>query len=41
MKTIADILKGSPVINDLVDAGQLKIVGAFYDVATGKVTFLD
>lgn len=39
--TIADILKGSPVINELVDSGKLKIVGAYYDITTGRVTFMD
>jgi carbonic anhydrase len=39
--TITDILRASPVMHDLVKEGKLKIVGAFYDVATGKVTFLE
>lgn len=29
----------SPVIAELVEKGDLKIVGAMYDIATGKVTF--
>ena len=39
--TIADILKLSPVISELVKENKVKIVGAFYDITTGKVTFLD
>ncbi len=39
--TIADIQKRSSVINDLVKEGKVKIVGAFYDLTTGKVSFMD
>lgn len=39
--TIANILKESPVINELVKEKQVKIVGAYDDIATGKVTFLE
>lgn len=39
--TITDILKLSPIISDLVKENKVKIVGAFYDITTGKVTFLD
>ncbi|QQS43054.1 MAG: carbonic anhydrase [Acidobacteriota bacterium] len=35
------IVKESPVIKELVDAGQVKIVGAVYDLETGVVRFLD
>ena len=38
--TIADILNQSPVISELIKDGKLKIAGAIYDVATGKVSFL-
>jgi carbonic anhydrase len=37
--TIAKILKESPIINALVKEGKVKIVGAYDDIATGKVTF--
>jgi carbonic anhydrase len=37
--TVDDILRESPVINDLVKEGKLKVIGAFYDVATGKIAF--
>jgi carbonic anhydrase len=39
--TIADILKQSAVISELVKDGDVKIVGAFYDLTTGKVSFID
>ncbi|MBX9704827.1 MAG: carbonic anhydrase [Gammaproteobacteria bacterium] len=38
--SIAQIKAGSPVIASLVKQGKVEIVGAMYDVATGKVTFL-
>jgi carbonic anhydrase len=31
----------SKIIAELVHSGQLKIIGAMYDVATGKVTFIE
>ena len=37
--TMARILKNSSVINDLVKEGKVKIVGAYYDLTTGAVTF--
>jgi len=39
--TMADILKGSSVITELVNAKKVKIVGAYYDLTTGKVLFTD
>ena len=39
--TIADILKESPVISELVKDGSVRIVGAFYDLTTGKVSFIE
>lgn len=30
-----------PVLRELVEAGQLKVVGAYYDLDTGAVEFLD
>lgn len=38
--TIADILKESTVINDLVQEGKIKIVGAYYDITSGQVIFI-
>ena len=39
--TIADILKYSPVINEMHANGSVKIVGAYYDLTTGVVSFMD
>lgn len=39
--TISDIRKQSPVIDELVNEGKVKITGAFYDIDTGRVMFMD
>jgi len=39
-ETIAGIRKDSPVLAELENAGQIKIVGGIYDLRTGKVTLL-
>jgi carbonic anhydrase len=39
-QSIADALKRSEEVRHLVAAGQLKIEGAVYDIATGKVNWL-
>lgn len=39
--TIQDILDKSFVISSRVAKGYIKIIGAFYDVATGKVLFME
>jgi carbonic anhydrase len=39
--TIDAILKFSPVISDLVKENKVKVVGAFYDVATGHISFME
>ena len=38
-KTINDILAESPIIKEMVDKGEVKIVGAMYDLSKGTVTF--
>jgi carbonic anhydrase len=40
-QTVDNILQRSDVLNALVKDGKLKVVGAMYDVGTGKVTFLE
>jgi len=35
------ILESSPGIRRMVEAGSVLLVGAMYDVRTGKVDFLD
>ena len=37
--TVADILAKSDVLREMNDAGDIKIVGAMYDISTGKVRF--
>jgi carbonic anhydrase len=39
--TVADIREKSPVLAELERAGEIKIVGAIYDLETGKVRLLD
>ena len=39
--TIDKILKNSQVIAGLVKEGKVKIVGAYYDISTGKVEFFN
>lgn len=38
--TINEMLRRSPIINDLVNDGTIKVVPAVYDVESGNVTFL-
>ncbi len=35
------LAQDSPVLRDLVARGDLKIVAAMHDVATGRITFLE
>lgn len=39
--TIANILKTSEVIAEMFNNGEVKIIGAMYDVSTGAVTFFE
>lgn len=39
--TIANIRKNSPILKEMEDNGEIKIVGAVYDVENGKVAWLD
>jgi Carbonic anhydrase len=39
--TMRDILSRSPVLAERVSNGQLKIVGGVYDLATGRVNWID
>jgi carbonic anhydrase len=41
MNTIAEMRENSPIIAELERNGDVVIAGAFYDLDTGKVTFLD
>jgi len=39
--TIEQIREDSPIIKEMEDNGEIKIVGAVYDMDNGQVTFLD
>jgi len=39
-QTMAQIRERSPVLRELIDAGQVGLVGGIYDLDSGKVTFL-
>jgi carbonic anhydrase len=38
--TIENIKEKSPILKDMADKGQIKIVGAYYNLKTGEVVFL-
>jgi carbonic anhydrase len=40
-QNVANILQRSTMLSELVEKGDLKVVGAMYDISTGKVTFMD
>ncbi|MEM7621628.1 MAG: carbonic anhydrase, partial [Planctomycetota bacterium] len=40
-KTVRDITARSPVLAERVASGQLMVVGGVYDLASGRVTWLD
>jgi carbonic anhydrase len=37
--TLAKIRENSSVLNEMLEAGEIEITGAMYDVASGKVSF--
>ncbi len=39
--TIDEMLEESPVLKGLLDEGEIMVVGAYYDLDTGKVTFIE
>jgi carbonic anhydrase len=39
-RTIEEIRKQSAIMADLESQGKIKIVGAMYDISSGKVTFM-
>jgi carbonic anhydrase len=40
-QSMKEIRAGSPYLGKYLDEGKVKLVGAMYDVATGRVTFLN
>jgi carbonic anhydrase len=39
--SVQNIREHSPLLNEMYEAGEIEIVGAMYDVASGKVVFMD
>lgn len=39
--TVQNILDKSPIVAEMVEAGEVNIVGALYDLNSGEVEFLD
>jgi carbonic anhydrase len=39
--TVSNVLGQSEVLKEMANAGEISVVGAMYDVATGKVSFTD
>ncbi len=40
LMAVENIKKWSPILKEMVDKGEIKIVGAYYNLKTGEVTFL-
>lgn len=40
-QTMKNISANSPILKEMVDKGEIKIIGAVYDMDTGEVVFLD
>jgi carbonic anhydrase len=40
LNSIEVIKAKSPILRDMIDKGEIKIVGAYYDMKTGEVTFI-
>mgnify|MGYP001064244484 CR=1 FL=1 len=38
--TVAKLKKDSPVLNEMIENGEIQVVAAMYDVASGKVSFI-
>ena len=41
LNTIETIKTNSPILKEMVEKGQIKIAGAYYNMKTGEVTFLN
>lgn len=40
-RSVEAVIAGSDVLRDMIDAGAIGLIGALYDVGTGRVAFLD
>ena len=38
-ETVKAIKENSPILKDMIDKGEIDLVGGFHDIATGQVTF--
>lgn len=38
---VAEIKSKSKIVSDLIDSGEVKVVGAMHDIRTGKITFFE
>lgn len=41
MLALKNILENSPILKEMIDNEEIKLVGSMYDVATGKVAFFE
>jgi carbonic anhydrase len=39
--SVQNIREHSPLLNEMYEAGEIEIIGAMYDVASGEVVFMD
>ena len=40
-RTLHTIMERSPVLKEMIDAGDIGVIGGKHDIATGVVTFFD
>ena len=40
-RTVDAIMQRSPILDHLIESGEVGIIGAIHDIATGEVTFFD
>jgi carbonic anhydrase len=38
-RTVKSILERSPILKEMIESGQIGIVGGIHDIASGQVTF--
>jgi len=41
LHSIELVKKKSPILRKMLESNQIKIVGAYYEIKTGKVSFLE
>jgi carbonic anhydrase len=40
MMTVENIKKNSPILKEMAEKGEIKIIGAYYNLKTGEVILL-